>query len=72
MVFLVKFSNSKVTYASDFLVSDNIQYECVLGWDFINRHKLSITKGPGKDYILVGRHGKASIRDKEFMTADLS
>ena len=69
---VVKFSNSKVTYASDFLVSDNIQYECVLGWDFINRHKLSISKGPGKDYILVGRHGKASIRDKESMTANLA
>ena len=45
---VVKFSNSKVTYASDFLVSDNIQYECVLGWDFINRHKLSFHTGPGE------------------------
>ena len=58
---LVKFSNSKITYPSDFLVSDNIQYECVLGWDFINRNKLSLSKGPGKGYFLVGRHGKTSI-----------
>jgi hypothetical protein len=60
---LVKFSNSKITYPSDFLVSDNIQYECVLGWDFINRNKLSLSKSPGKGYFLVGRHGKTSIRD---------
>ena len=69
---VVKFSNSKVTYASDFLVSDNIQYECVLGWDFINRHKLSFHTGPGKGYFLVGRHGKTSIRDKEPTTANLA
>ena len=48
----------------NFLVSDNIQYECVLGWDFI--------KGPRKDYILVGHHGKASTWDKESMTAKLA
>ena len=69
---VVKFSNSKVTYASDFLVSDNIQYECVLGWDFINRHKLSFHTGPGKGYFLVGRHGKTFIRDKEPTTANLA
>ena len=61
---VVKFSNSKVTYASDFLVSDNIQYECVLGWDFINRHKLSFHTGPGKGYFLVGKplYGIKSLR----------
>ena len=69
---VVKFGNSKATNTNEFLFSDNIQYECVLGWDFINRHKLCITKGPGKDYISVGRHGKASIRDKESMTVNLA
>jgi dUTPase len=69
---VVKFSNSKITYPSDFLVSDNIQYECVLGWDFISRNKLSLSKGPGKGYFLVGRHGKTSIRDNlESTTASL-
>ena len=69
---VVKFSNSKITYPSDFLVSDNIQNECVLGWDFINRNKLSLSKGPGKGYFLVGRHGKTSIRDNlESTTASL-
>jgi hypothetical protein len=69
---LVKFSNSKITHPSDFLVSDNIQYECVLGWDFINRNKLSLSKGPGKGYFLVGRHGKTSIPDNlESTTANL-
>ena len=60
---LVKFSNSKITYPSDFLVSDNIQYDCVLGWDFINRNKLSLSKGTEKGYFLVGCHGKTSIQD---------
>ena len=69
---LVKFSNSKITYPSDFLVSDNIQYECVLGWDFINRNKLSLSKGPGKGYFLVRHHAKTSIRDNlESMMANL-
>ena len=70
---VVKFGSSKVTYASDFLASDNIQYECVfLGWDFINRHNLSFHAGPEKGYFLVGRHGKTSIRVKEPTTASLA
>ena len=69
---VVKFSNSKVTFASDFLVSDNIQYECVLGWDFINSHKFSFHTGPRKGYFLVGRHGKTSLLDKEPTTANLA
>lgn len=65
-------SKSKVAYTSDFLVSDNIQYECVLGWDFLQRNMLALTRGPGKGYFLVGRHGKTSIRDNESTTADLA
>ena len=68
---IVNFSKSKVTYISDFLVSDNIQYECVLGWDFINYNKLAISQGPGKGYFLVGRHGKTSIWDNQSTTANL-
>lgn len=69
---IVKFSHSKVTYTSDFLVSNNIQYECVLGWDFLNRNRLSLSRGSGKDYYLVGRHGKTPIRDNhESTTANL-
>ena len=60
---IVKFSNSKVHYPSDFLVSSNIQYECVLGWDFINRNRLSLSRGPGYDYFIVGRHGNTPVRD---------
>lgn len=59
----VKFSNSKVTYSSDFLVSNNIQYECVLGWDFVNRNGLAITRAARECYLLVGCHGKTPIRD---------
>jgi hypothetical protein len=70
---VVKFGNFKLTYPSDFLVSDNIQYGCVLGWGFINRNMLSLSKGPGKGYFLVARHGKTSIRDtNKSMPANLA
>ncbi len=70
---IVKFCHSKVAYLGDFLVSDNIQYECVLGWDFIHHHQLSInSKGPGEGYFLAGRYGNTSIRDnRESTTANL-
>ena len=31
----VKLMNSKTAYVGRFLVSDNISYDCVLGWDFL-------------------------------------
>ncbi len=70
---IVKFCQSKVAYLGDFLVSDNIQYDCVLGWDFIHHHQLSIhSKGPGEGYFLAGRHGNTCIRDnRESTTANL-
>ncbi len=36
---IVKFCQSKVTYLGDVFVSDNMQYECVLRWDFIHHHQ---------------------------------
>ena len=36
------FSRSKHNYHTSFLVSSNIPYDCVLGWDFITQHKLSV------------------------------
>ena len=38
----VNFTNSKIVHEGRFLVSDNISYDCVLGWDFLKRHTLSL------------------------------
>ena len=58
----VTFSRSKHNYHSSFLVSSNIPYDCVLGWDFITRHKLSVQgdflRGRSR-YQLVGPMGKS-------------
>ena len=59
----VKFSYSKVLYSGDFLVSDNIQYECVLGWDFITRNRLMLSRNTRAGYLLLRRRGKTRIRD---------
>ena len=69
----VKFSHSKVLYSGDFLVSDNIQYECVLGWDSITRNRLMLSRNARAGYLLVGHHGKTPIRDNhESTTANLA
>ena len=31
----IKFPSSKQMYSCKFLISNNIQYDCVLGWDFL-------------------------------------
>ncbi len=43
---VVKFCHSKVTYLGDSLFSDNIQYECVLGLDFIHHHQRFVNMEP--------------------------
>ena len=69
----VKFSHSKVLYSGDFLVSDNIQYECVLGWDSITRNRLMLSRNARAGYLSVGHHGKTPIRDNhESTTANLA
>ncbi len=58
------FSRSKHNYHSSFLVSSNIPYDCVLGWDFITQHKLSVHGdflGGRSRYQLVGTYGKIPI-----------
>ena len=60
----VTFSRSKHNYHSSFLVSSNIPYDCVLGWDFITQHKLSVHGdflGGRSCYQLVGTYGKIPI-----------
>ena len=61
---IVTFSRSKHNYHSSFLVSSNIPYDCVLGWDFITQHKLSIRGdclGGRSHYQLVGTYRKIPI-----------
>ena len=61
---IVTFSRSKHTYHSSFLASSNIPYDCVLGWNFITQHKLSIRGdflGGRSHYQLVGTYGKIPI-----------
>ena len=61
---IVTFSRSKHNYHSSFLVSSNIPYDCVLGWDFITQRKLSIRGdflGGRSHYQLVGTYGKNPI-----------
>ena len=38
----VRFPKSKNAHEGRFLVSDNISYDCVLGWDFLKQNKLSL------------------------------
>ena len=57
----VTFQRSKYIYHSSFLVTSNIPYDCVLGWDFIVQHKLGIRGeclGGRSSYQLVGSYGK--------------
>jgi hypothetical protein len=60
----VTFSRSKHNYHSSFLVSTNIPYDYVLGWDFITQHKLSVEGdflGGRSRYHLVRTYGKIQI-----------
>ena len=38
----VRFPKSKNVHEGQFLVSNNISYNCVLGWDFLKQNKLSL------------------------------
>lgn len=61
----VKFPKSKTAHKGRFLVSDNISYDCVLGWDFLKQHKLSL-KGNFANgcssYYLAGSHGRTEVK----------
>ena len=60
----VKLMNSKTAYVGRFLVSDNISYDCVLGWDFLQHNRLSL-KGDfasgDSSYYLTGSHGRTKV-----------
>lgn len=56
--------NTKSCFPAEFLVSDNISYDCILEWDFLvnNRFNLrGITLGNRWSYYLIGAHGETPI-----------
>ena len=60
----IKFPSSKLTYNCNFLISNNIQYDCVLGWDFLVANKLDLSRENSEGnscYLLRGRHGKTQV-----------
>jgi len=61
----VKFPNSKCQYLGNFLVSSNISYECVLGWDFLVANRLEMILNRDvigeQIYSVQGPHGKSSV-----------
>lgn len=59
----VNFIHRKHSYQGEFLVSTNIPYDCVLGWDFIINNKLSLELQDGGDYVLCGRHRTTHVRN---------
>ena len=63
-----KFPSSKQTYSCNFLISNNIQYDCVLGWGFLVANKLDFSRGNSEGnsyYLLRGRHGKTQVCAKQ-------
>lgn len=69
----VKFLSSRLRYTGEFLVSDNIPYDCVLGWDFLSKHSLSLCRDVKLgSYMLVGKHGSTPLRNHDNLstTAD--
>ena len=64
----VKFPSSKHMYNCIFLISNNIQYDCVLGWDFLLANKLDLRHENSEGnslYILRGLHGKMRVCAKQ-------
>ena len=63
----VKFAQRRHNYEGSFLVSSNIRYDCVLGWDFMTQNKLSLhgdSREGRSSYQLVGIHGKTPIQSE--------
>ena len=60
----VNFSGSRHTYSNDFLISSNIEFDCVLGWDFLVNNHVDLRRsmlGGLSSYVLKGPHGKTPV-----------
>ena len=41
----MNFSGSRHTYSNDFLISSNIEFDCMLGWDFLVNNHVDLRRG---------------------------
>ena len=60
----VNFSGSRHSYCNDFLISSNIEFDCVLGWDFLVNNHVDLRRGMLgglSSYVLEGPHGKTPV-----------
>ena len=60
----VNFSGSRHSYSNDFLISSNIEFDCVLGWDFLVNNHVDLRRGMLgglSSYVLEGPHGKTPV-----------
>ena len=68
----VKFIGSRYSYSDNFLVSSDIQFDCILGWDFLVNNQLTVqrdTSGGISFYSLTGPHGKTRVCAKAVSNA---
>ena len=60
----VNFSGSRHSYCNDFLISSNIEFDCVLGWDFLVNNHVDLRRGMLgglSSYVLEGPHEKTPV-----------
>lgn len=68
----IKFIGSRYSYSDNFLVSSDIQFDCILGWDFSVNNQLTVqrdTSGGISFYSLTGPHGKTRVCAKAVLNA---
>jgi hypothetical protein len=70
----VNFTGSRYTYSAiPFIISSDIQFDCILGWDFLVNNNLDIQRdisGGTSFYSLKGPHGKMRVCAKAFSNAN--
>ena len=68
----IKFIGSRYSYSDSFLVSSDIQFDCILGWDFLLNNQLTVQRdisGGISFYSLTGPHGKTRVCAKAVSNA---
>ena len=57
----VNFSGSRCTYSNDFLISSNIAFDCVLGWDFLVNNHVDPTRGNSRENTSLVLSNRATL-----------
>ena len=68
----IKFIGSRYSYSDNFLVSSDIQFDCILGWDFLVNNQLTVQRDTSEGisfYSLTGPHGKTWVCAKAVSNA---